>query len=411
MTEARKIFIADCYTQCVEQIQRLGFSNSMQKALAVWLLGGTTRELDCTGTSITYPEITLKGTRDYRDIAAAGYMTNDVQPTEEILTHLSEALNWLSGREAFSHQTPASYEVDGQALLGIAFGAKALNSQPAIDWLADFLPRSANARLSAHDKAYIAAASAVIGFPNQIPVSKDIDSIDMRVALHSRGLPFESAEQDDADVLRHVLEADISQLDSIHCAAHIRVLDWVRDKACTVDFHGPTVDNLIDMLRRVPASLKRWRCDESGKRSKEGVRWLIENEYHVQDLLWAILAPVFPDLEDEENLPSIGHKHPRADLGIPSLHTIVEVKFLRSAGQQAFAKITEEIAADHSLYLSTGSVYNKNVTFIWDNTCSTEQHDELKQALSKMPGIKDSVIVSRPARLGLKRIAQDPVEG
>jgi hypothetical protein len=139
-------------------------------------------------------------------------------------------------------------------------------------------------------------------------------------------------------------------------------------------------------------SMKRWRWDDK-------IRWKIENEYHVQDLLWIILAPLFADLEDEENLPSLGHKHPRCDLGIPSLHLIIEVKFIRKGTQSHFARITEEIAADHTLYTTAGSNYNKIVAFVWDDSRSSEQHFELKQGLQKMPGIVGTVIVSRPAKM------------
>ncbi|MEZ5980947.1 MAG: hypothetical protein R3C54_01405 [Parvularculaceae bacterium] len=70
-----------------------------------------------------------------------------------------------------------------------------------------------------------------------------------------------------------------------------------------------------------------------------------------QNLLWTILRPVFPDLVDEEHLPKVGHKSPRYDLGVPSLQTIIEVKFMRRRGQAECSKIIEEVAADRSLYL------------------------------------------------------------
>jgi hypothetical protein len=108
---------------------------------------------------------------------------------------------------------------------------------------------------------------------------------------------------------------------------------------------------------------------------------------------------LFTDLEDEENLPSVGHKHPRCDLGIPSLHLIIEVKFLHKGSQKEFAKITEDIAADHTLYLRTGSLYDKIIAFVWDDSCSIEHHAELKQGLTQMPGIVGAVIMPRPAKM------------
>ncbi len=64
-------------------------------------------------------------------------------------------------------------------------------------------------------------------------------------------------------------------------------------------------------------------------------QWHIDNEYHVQNLLWVLLAPIFPDLDDEQYLTKIGQKNPRADLYIPSMKLIVEVKFLRAGEQDA----------------------------------------------------------------------------
>jgi hypothetical protein len=58
----------------------------------------------------------------------------------------------------------------------------------------------------------------------------------------------------------------------------------------------------------------RWTFELEKRTVNSAVaRWDVENEYHVQNLLWAVLAPLFPDIDDEENLPSIGHKKPRAD--------------------------------------------------------------------------------------------------
>ena len=59
-------------------------------------------------------------------------------------------------------------------------------------------------------------------------------------------------------------------------------------------------------------------------------QWHVDNEYHVQNLLWVLLAPIFPDLDDEQYLTKIGQKNPRADLYIPSMKLIVEAKFLRA---------------------------------------------------------------------------------
>jgi hypothetical protein len=107
------------------------------------------------------------------------------------------------------------------------------------------------------------------------------------------------------------------------------------------------------------------------------------------------LSPLFDDLEDEEGLPSVGHKHPRCDLAMPRLRLVIEVKFLRQATQAARAKIVEEVAADSALYLAEHSPYDAVVVFIWDESGSSHHHDEF-QALRRLRGISDVVVVSRP---------------
>ncbi len=41
-------------------------------------------------------------------------------------------------------------------------------------------------------------------------------------------------------------------------------------------------------------SCKRWVWEESARRKgADPTRWLIDNEYHVQSVLWAVLYPIF----------------------------------------------------------------------------------------------------------------------
>ena len=84
----------------------------------------------------------------------------------------------------------------------------------------------------------------------------------------------------------------------------------------------------------------------------EARKWHIDHEYHVQDLLYFLLAPVFSDLKDEEYFPSLGQKQPRADLFIPSVKLIIEVKFLRQTDK--VTKVIDELGSDASLFSPRG---------------------------------------------------------
>ena len=159
-----------------------------------------------------------------------------------------------------------------------------------------------------------------------------------------------------------------------------------------------SLEDVSKLLKRVPAGLRRWTW-EGNSRTKGGQprQWCIENEYHVQNLLYFLLAAVFPDIREEEYTRSVGQKKPRVDLEIPSLKLVIEIKFwYRKDNPQ---KIIGEIAEDTSLYLAEGSPHEQMIAFIWDDSCRTEEHDLLDSGLKRLPGIFDVVIVSRPGRM------------
>jgi hypothetical protein len=159
-----------------------------------------------------------------------------------------------------------------------------------------------------------------------------------------------------------------------------------------------SLEDVSKLLKRVPAGLRRWTW-EPKRRTKGGQprQWYIENEYHVQNLLYFLLAAVFPDIREEEYTRSVGQKKPRVDLEIPSLKLVIEIKFwYRKDNPQ---KIIGEIAEDTSLYLAEGSPHEQMIAFIWDDSCRTEEHDLLDSGIKTLPGIFDVVIVSRPGRM------------
>lgn len=157
-----------------------------------------------------------------------------------------------------------------------------------------------------------------------------------------------------------------------------------------------TAEGLVRLLERVLAGLRKWTWEKAPRTAKATpCQWPINNEYHVQNLLWLLLAPIFPDLDDEQYLTKIAQKSPRSDLHIPSMKLIIEVKFVRPG--DAFQKIIDEISSDASLYNAMGNDCRDIVVFIWDDSARSHEHDYLKQGLRKLPGITDVVVVSRPS--------------
>jgi hypothetical protein len=126
---------------------------------------------------------------------------------------------------------------------------------------------------------------------------------------------------------------------------------------------------------------------------------MVENEYHVQNLLYVLLAPIFNDVTDETYLPPVGQKTPRVDLYIPPMHTFIEVKYRKNT-QKSFSKLIGEIAEDASLYHSDPTYKDAQVIcFLWDHTRSTQEHAKFKEGVMKLPGIDGCVVICAPSMM------------
>jgi hypothetical protein len=155
---------------------------------------------------------------------------------------------------------------------------------------------------------------------------------------------------------------------------------------------------VADLFRAVPRALQQWPWEEKSKaKNSRAVRWHIENEYHVQALLWTILAPIFPDLKREQYSAPIGPIQPRVDFGIPSLRLLVEAKFARD--RRALKNMVNEIAQDVSNYFATRGSYDGLLVFVWDNEGHTQDHDIVISGLRQFDRVVDAVIVSRPGHM------------
>lgn len=325
-------------------------------------------------------------------VAALGYGAAAGLLDEEKLTALYDDLNHLSGRNFFAPGRPLRFEADGVGLLGVALGAAATNIGSA--WLGPLLRRAFDVAGDSWQQGFVRAARLMVG-----ESGLRITPPDLAVAFAAKGIgDLQDGDLETAWELtaRFAPHDDGAPRDAVRVA----VFDHIVARQSQIRIGAANKDDLVSLLQNVGRSLKLWQYEEKGRTSRSAPgRWDIENEYHVQALLWTVLAPVFSDLEDEENLPSLGHKHPRADLAIPSLRTIVEVKFMRTSGQSACAKITEEVAADASLYLSNSAAYDDIVAVVWDDCAQTEQHHELRSGLESIKGVSTAIIIPRPSKM------------
>ena len=124
---------------------------------------------------------------------------------------------------------------------------------------------------------------------------------------------------------------------------------------------------------------------------------LIRSERDVQDILGVVLRHLYKDLGDEDTLPKFGHSTYRADLGDPSLRLLIEVKCARSAPE--FKAIEKQVLEDIIPYLRSPERYREVLVFIYDDSCSVQEHATTRQALCSVTGVADVLIVSRPSHL------------
>ncbi len=335
------------------------------------------------------------GGRSVAHVGSLGYVDAAGQLPDCFRPLLAQGVAWLGERAWFRPHQPLTLEADGVAAFGVALGVRSSGETSGTGWLRDLVLRSANLPdLSVVDRSLFIAAAHLLGAQGRQDSAAMLP--EARLALRRVGLgPVDDACRTDAwhrishyaTVEKAVPEAALllealNELTAHNLPARLGSLD-PRDV-----FH---------VLEGVQRSFRRWSWEsEPRTRRSETARWDISNEYHVQNFLWAVLAPLFPDLTDEETLPPVGQLNPRVDLSLPSLKTVIEVKFMRPTAR--FQDVIEEIAADASLY-TTDPRWTSIIPFVWDDARRAEEHQKLITGLGRLPGVIGAVVMSRPGKM------------
>jgi REase_DpnII-MboI len=295
---------------------------------------------------------------------------------------------------------------DTRTLLGIALVILGVRPEmpEAATWLARTLsdPRLKPANRF-HELIRSHVLTAITGQPAE-PVRTDtlIDPADLAVVYWMIGQNT-ARLVDPADhrilsqrVMRAVMQADPAELTITQAALLASAANAIT--SVSIDQVLLSRTHLSLLLGRFPAAMRRWRWD-SGDRIKEPIHWPITSEREIQDILWLVLRSVFDDVIDEDTNPKVGHASTRADFGIPSIRLLVEVKYVYEGTTAEFKKIEQEVMIDSVAYLQRAALYDEIVVFIYDSTASVEHHELTRDALIKVPGIADVIIVSRPGVL------------
>jgi hypothetical protein len=314
------------------------------------------------------------GARSYRDVALAGFATPRI--AELGLSGERDALvDWIQGTNVRSSSGYDPIVDDPAGLIGVMLAVEAAGgtiADRAKKWLAVVCSAAVTGEAKeTHSSTYRAIGHLL----SQTLIQADV-SADVAVALQSKGLLHVDPTSYSAAFAKAKLLADEGDV----CTAAVRLAQVRR------------------VLEGVQSSLYRWVWEEKPRTSRRGAqprKWHIENEYHFQSLLYAILRPIFADLREEEYTPSVGTTQPRADLYIPSLKLVIEVKFWYARDNSR--ELINQLAADASLYRAKGSDVQLVIPIIWDEGRRTEEHSVIQDGVAVLEGLGRAIFVNRPS--------------
>ena len=339
-------------------------------------------------------------------IACLGYSLSNAGINSEAQKRFVKAFESLKKREPFkgSH---VSFPYQCSTFLGLVLGVKAVPDESwkksSLGWLEWVLKeRIKQGQISNFlDLFYKYIAHQLSGKPVEIRDISPYASIEEYSFLEFALIKniFHTANQDEnlklirKHILEHLLETDIGSVTGEKAAL---ILIAVEESIAR------DIDNLLisphfvaAILSRFEDAMKRWRYDPKDRSTQ--VRWPVNTEREVQDILWLVLRSYFDDLVDEETLPKLGHSSYKPDFAIPSLRLFVEVKVVYK--KEDFKKIEKEIMEDSVGYLTATDAYDKILVFIYDKSASVQEHNTTRNALIKIPEIEDVIIASKPSQL------------
>jgi hypothetical protein len=332
------------------------------------------------------------GARSARDVAVLGFLSLETGNT----AGFRDGLEWLGQRTWFHPQRPPTLEADGVALLGLAL-AIATHGLPCPDWLSRLVVRSISSLpLDPINQSLFVVSSHLLDISERM----DQTTLVPEVRVVFGGMAGISVPEDIYAEAWERLRRAIGNQNEAEALLQLKAFDLVAEHSLPARSGKLEPGDVVRVLEGVSRSLRRWTWESRPRTTtSDAIHWDVQNEYHVQNLLYAILAPLFSDLNDEETIPPVGQKNPRIDLTIPSIGTIVEVKFLRP--NVSMQKVIEEIAADVGLY-GTDPRWKAIIPFIWDDSGRTEEHGKLVAGLCQMEKVIGAIVVPRPGKMVVK---------
>jgi hypothetical protein len=407
MSSVSSILLDDARATLLRELRSVVGKCEISEAFAAWFVPDTLPGLNIEG-AITAAVEAIGASRTATAVAALGYGSCTRELNEAENRRLKEGIEWVIGCEPIVRGTPMPFCMDAVTMTGIILGAKNCGSLHGNfqNWFGRCREATSGSQgLGEWQEWLMAVMARNAGLTWARKTTESVEGAEVRVSLRSKGVGTDadaaSTAEDEAAAVSHIMSCPSHGLGSFRGAIRLAALDWIRRKRATLSVQHVSAQDLANVLRRVPSGLKKWTWEERPRTrtAAEARQWFIENEYHVQNMLWLLLAPLFPDLIDEDSTPKVGPVQPRGDIGIPSLRLIVEAKFMRVDDPPK--RVVEQIAEDASLYLVPGSQYEYVMPFIWDDSRRTEHHEEMIRGLRQIAGVVDAIIVPRPGSMSL----------
>lgn len=394
------IMIADARAVLLRTALMEANRNPLAAAFLGWLLLDD-KLLAVTEREAAHAAAAKGAERSSRSVAVLGFACGVEKLRSQYAAEFKAQLLWSIGRPNFATGgEPCGVVADPMSFSGVIAGAESILEAPLrqqFDLWAVEAWNDADALIQ--DASWRRDLLNALG--RRISVPKATTAISegswLPAALHCRGWG-EPVEKSSTGILKLALSEASKVTDGFEAGLRLSAIDWAVQRAMDFDIAALTVTDVATVLHRVPTVFQRWTWEEKPRTARRGAeprRWHIDNEYHFQSLLYAVLKPLIPALEEEQYLASTGTYQPRADLCIPGLQLVVEVKFWYRG--KSVKEVTEEIAADLTLYLRKDSPYRSVITAIWDDGARTEEQSELQRGLKGLAGLCDVIIANRPS--------------
>jgi hypothetical protein len=359
-----------------------------------WLLPDMVNRESLKANAFSASSRILGAERTYQDVAILGFAIECDLLDASGIERLREGLRWMTGRTTHVDGYLADFCTDAVSLLGISLGLRRLNDSVARpEWVVTTCGVPGQ-RADDWQASLISIAHRVGGASGATIISEEVRLIAFSKGLIDSGLDAESVQR----VIERLRATELSLVSDAEAPIRLAALRRIEADSPRISLNHATIADVVGVLRAIPSGLQRWTWEDKGRTPKSQPRkWYVDNEYHVQNLVWFLLSPLFPDARYEENKSAVGSVHPRLDIVLLSLRLIVEVKFWRKAVKSE--EMVREIAEDVGLYLTPDAPYDVIVPLIWDEGARTEEHAALTSGLKTMKGVFDAVVVSRPARM------------